>query len=192
MARRERPAGGRVAERPVAWRRTHVPGVHRPAPARCAGRRHPERSPGAGAADRLPRRSAVNGGACRAPRAQCADNKKTRQPGLPGFAASALEGARAGDLGIAVDQRRLVALVAEATAFSASAWALTVAASSWVLARSAIASLVLTVAPRTSWPTPMLRSTFSRATCTPFGNRVFRPSRSRTSAAWPKNEKVAS
>src|SRR5690606_6879756 len=88
-----------------------------------------------------------------------------------GFAASALEGARAGDLGIAVDQRRLVALVAEATAFSASAWALTVAASSWVLARSAIASLVLTVAPRTSWPTPMLRSTFSRATCTPFGNR---------------------
>src|SRR5690606_23132585 len=101
MARRERPAGGRVAEGPAAWRRTHVPGVHRPAPARCAGRRHPERSPGAGAADRLPRRSAVNGGACRAPRAQCADNKK---PGSLGCRVRCVgarrgEGRRLGDCG---------------------------------------------------------------------------------------------
>src|SRR5690606_37879437 len=190
LAGRERPAGAGVIERTAARRRAHVRIVHRPPPAGSARHRHPERSPGAGAADRLPRRPALT--ATRVARRGTwpgAGNKKPGSRNCRVRVGARGEGSRR--LGDPLDQRRLADLATWAVAVSAAAWALAVAVSSCDLAIWAMASLVFTVLPKTSWPTLMLRSTFSRAICTPLGSRVLKPSKSRTSAASPKNEKAA-
>src|SRR3546814_15148248 len=78
------------------------------------------------------------------------------------------------------------ALVAPWTASSALAWTLAVVDSTWALAIWAMASLAFRVRPNTSWPVLTARSTFSRATCAPFGSAAFRPSKSRTWAPPPQ------
>src|SRR5690606_33918769 len=83
------------------------------------------------------------------------------------------------------------ALVVPLTASSALAWTLALADSIWALASWAMASLVFRVRPNTSWPVLTLRSTFSRATCTPFGHTAFRPSKSRAWATSPQKAKAA-
>src|SRR3546814_3206011 len=83
------------------------------------------------------------------------------------------------------------ALVAPLTASSALAWTLAVVDSTWALAIWAMASLAFRVRPNTSWPVLTARSTFSRATCAPFGSAAFRPSKSRTWATSPQKAKAA-
>src|SRR5690554_2499727 len=116
------------------------------------------------------------------------------KPGSRGAAGSGVgcragRGARGARVPLPEPYLRLLpaALVAPWTA----SWTLAVAASAWPFAICAMASLVATVWPKTSWPALTERSTVSRATCTPFGHTAFRPSKSRTSASSPQKAKAA-
>src|SRR5690554_233655 len=64
------------------------------------------------------------------------------------------------------------AFLAALVALAATPLACSVADSIWPLAIWPMASLVFSELAKTSWPALTLRSTFSRAICTPFGHRV--------------------
>src|SRR5690606_12362477 len=64
------------------------------------------------------------------------------------------------------------ALRAALVALAAAPLACSVADSIWPLAIWPMASLVCSELAKASWPALTLRSTFSRAICTPFGHRV--------------------